>query len=315
VSRPVTSRPGSPTRPLGVALSSATELPERPAVEPFPPGHFYSPVPSLQEVRRRADLLFAPPPRALPGIDPNERVQLSMLEAFLPHYREQPFRREATPGLRYRFDNTAYAHSDALGLYCMLRHFRPRRVIEVGSGWSSCVTLDTDQLFLGGRTACTFIEPYPALLEELILPGDRARIEVLPVAAQDVPLDRFRALEAGDVLFIDSTHVSKVGSDVNYLFLDVLPALRPGVVVHVHDIFWPLEYPRAWIEDGRAWNEAYLLRAFLTFNAGYEILYCNSWMQHFHRERVLRDMPLCFENGGGSIWLRRLAGGAGGDSP
>lgn len=290
----------------GPGPAALDDGPDRPAREPFPPGHFYSPIPSLREVRARAGRLFGPPPRQLPGIDMNELGQLAHLEASLPAYREQPWRDEATPGLRYRFDNPAYGASDALGLYAMLRRFSPRRVVEVGSGWSSCVTLDTVERFLGWRTACAFVEPYPELLLSLLRPGDRERVELHPVGVQDAPDALFASLGAGDVLFIDSTHVSRIGSDVNHLFLEVLPALRPGVVVHVHDVFFPFEYPRAWVEEGRAWNEAYLLRAFLAFNRGFEVLYCNTFMQHFHADRLRRDTPLVFKNGGGSIWLRRV---------
>ena len=115
----------------------------------------------------------------------------------------------------------------------------------------------------------------------------------------------FATLEENDILFIDSTHVAKIGSDVNYLFFEVLPRLRAGVYVHVHDIFHPFEYPRAWIYEGRAWTEAYMLRAFLTFNTAFEIVLFNTFLERFHRERFAHKMPLCLRNEGGSIWLRR----------
>jgi hypothetical protein len=160
-------------------------------------------------------------------------------------------------------------------------------------------------MLFGGNIACTFIEPYPKLLHTLVRESDFERIEILETRIQDTPLERFRALEPNDILFIDSTHVAKVGSDVNYIFSDILPILRPGVYVHFHDIFYPFEYPKEWIYEGRAWNEAYLLRAFLAFNGAYEIVLFNTFLERFHRERFARMMPLCLKNEGGSIWLRR----------
>jgi hypothetical protein len=188
----------------------------------------------------------------------------------------------------------------------MIRYARPRRIIEVGSGYSSCVTLDTNELFFDNRIVCTFVEPYPQRLHMLLRQGDLEHIEILDLSVQRVPLDRFRALEANDILFIDSTHVAKIGSDVNYVFAEILPALRPGVYVHFHDIFYPFEYPKEWIYEGRAWNEAYLLRGFLAFNSAYEIILFNTFLERFHRERFVRRMPLCLKNEGASIWLRRV---------
>jgi hypothetical protein len=272
----------------------------------FPPGHFYSPIPDFDEVRRKADRLFGPPPRTLAGIDLREEAQLSLLEPFSRYHRDQPFRERRAPDRRYDFTSPAFGHGDALTLHFLMRHVRPRRIVEVGSGWSSAVMLDTDELFLGGQTDLTFIEPYPAVLRQLTRPADLERSRLIDEPVQEVSLEPFLALEAADILFIDSTHVSKIGSDVNRLFFEVLPALRPGVLVHVHDIAYPFEYPEEWVlGEGRAWNEAYLLRAFLQFNATFEILFWGSFLAHFHRERLLRELPLWSLNPGGSIWLRR----------
>jgi hypothetical protein len=189
----------------------------------------------------------------------------------------------------------------------MIRHARPRRIIEVGSGYSSCVTLDTNEVFFDNRIACTFVDPYPQFLRWLLRDDDLGRIEILDRGLQGITLDLFRTLESNDILFIDSTHVAKVGSDVNYIFAEILPTLRPGVYVHFHDIFYPFEYPKEWIYEGRFWTEAYLLRAFLSFNRAYEIVLFNTFLERFHRDRFVRRMPLCLMNEGGSIWLRRVA--------
>jgi hypothetical protein len=272
-----------------------------------PPGHFYSPMPSLDEVRRDEQRIFPPAPRELPGIALNEAWQLAMLEQLQLYYDSQPFSAEKTPNLRYFFKNPYYSYSDAIFLHCMIRYARPRRIIEVGSGYSSCVTLDTNEIFFDNRIACTFVDPHPQRLHTLLREGDLQRIEILDRGAQEIPLDRFRALEANDILFIDSTHVAKVGSDVNYIFGEILPTLRPGVYVHLHDIFYPFEYPKEFIYEGRAWTEAYLLRAFLAFNSSYEITLFNTFLERFHRERFVSTMPLCLKDEGGSIWLRRTA--------
>jgi predicted O-methyltransferase YrrM len=270
-----------------------------------PSGHFYSPIPSLVQVRRDEQRIFSTAPRELTGIDLNEEQQLLLLGHFQQYYDSQPFSAEKAANRRYFFDNPNYSYSDAIFLYCMIRFVRPRRIVEVGSGYSSCLILDTNEIFFGNRIACKFIEPYPKLLRALLRKDDFNRIDVLDTRIQDAPLECFRALEAGDILFIDSTHVSKVGSDVNYIFSEVLPVLRPGVYVHLHDIFYPFEYPKEWIYEGRAWTEAYLLRAFLAFNSAYEIVLFNSFLERFHRERFFHMMPLCLKNEGGSIWLRR----------
>ena len=124
-------------------------------------------------------------------------------------------------------------------------------------------------------------------------------------AVQNVPLAAFEELGDNDILFIDSSHVCKAGSDVNFLVFNVLPALAPGVVVHFHDIGWPFEYPLQWIADGRAWNEAYLLRAFLQYNRSFEILVFNSYAYRTFRSFFEKRMPLYLERPGGSLWLRK----------
>src|SRR5690606_1833553 len=113
------------------------------------------------------------------------------------------------------------------------------------------------------RPAFTFIEPYPRLLQSLITPDDAAAVTILPQRVQEVPLSVFDQLEPQDILFIDSSHVAKVGSDVVFLLLRVLPRLRPGVLIHFHDIFYPWSYPMRWIRQGCAWNESLFLRALL----------------------------------------------------
>jgi hypothetical protein len=303
-------------RSLGAPAETADSYAAAPAPAPapaepntgagfVPPGHYYSPIPDFKQVERDEKRIFAEWPRTIAGIDMREEQQLGLLRELLAYYREQPFTDQPSPGMRYHFDNQSYAYSDGIFLHCMLRHLKPRRLIEVGSGYSSCVTLDTDDRFLGKRTNITFIEPYPQLLHSLISDADRERVAILPHPLQAVDLSLFDSLEAGDVLFVDSTHVSRVDSDVNRLFFDIFPRLKPGVHIHIHDIFYPFEYPKESFRAGRAWNELYLLRAFLQFNDRFEIVLMNTFMEHFHEAFFREHMPLCMVNPGGSIWLRR----------
>ncbi|MBI4878729.1 MAG: class I SAM-dependent methyltransferase [Planctomycetes bacterium] len=270
-----------------------------------PPGHFYSPIPDPAEVEKRQERIFDCTPRHLPGIDLNAERQLGLLDEFKEYYREMSFPVERQDGRRYWFENIQYSYSDAVFLYCMIRHARPRSIIEVGSGHSSCLMLDTSDLFFGGAIECTFIDPFPEALRALLLPGDEARVRIVPEPVQDVPLELFSALEENDILFIDSTHVVKTGGDVNHLFFEVLPRLARGVYVHVHDVHFPFEYPKEWVLEGRAWNETYLLRAFLMYNRAFEVQCMNTALERFRTEWFREHMPLCLKNPGGSIWLRK----------
>jgi predicted O-methyltransferase YrrM len=269
-----------------------------------PAGHYYSPIPSLddiQESRRRVRGEF------LAGIDLNEAGQVALLNELARYYPSMPFTEEGSAGFRFRFDNPSYSYADGIFLYTMLQHLRPRRVIEVGSGYTSALTLDTSEHFLGDSVETCFIEPHPQLLLSLITEADRQRSRVFQCRLQEVDLALFDTLGANDMLFIDSTHVSKVGSDVNYLFFEILPRLAPGVIVHLHDIFPGFEYPIDWLKQGRAWNEQYVLRAFLEFNASFRIRLFGSHMIQRDPEWFRAHMPLCLKNPGGAFWMERVA--------
>ena len=269
-----------------------------------PPGHFYSPLPSREEVAEAfARGGFGPP---FPGIDLNEAGQLARLERFVSFYREQPFPERATEGRRFYLDNPSYGHFDALMLYCMLREAQPRRVIEVGSGFSSAAMLDMNDHVFGGGVQFTFIDPDMKRLRPLLRAQDEKRATLIEKRVQDVALGTFASLTANDVLFIDSSHVSKIGSDVNRLYFDVLPALAPGVLIHIHDVAGNLEYPKEWYDEGRAWNEQYLLRAFLMNNTAYRVELFTGWLFNTRHEWFREHMPLCARGGGGQLWLRKL---------
>lgn len=269
-----------------------------------PPGHYYSPLLSLQERKNYQNT--NPLPRSVAGIDLNHGGQVALLNQFKRYYEEQPFAPRKQTGLRYYFDNQSYAYADAICLYSMIRHVQPARIIEIGSGFSSCVTLDTNERFFDNRIACTFIEPYPELLLSLINEEDRQRIEVIGEPLQKVDLSCFNRLRSGDILFVDSTHVYKPGSDVEHLFSHILPALPGGVYIHFHDMFYPFEYPQNWVAAGQAWNELYVVAAFLQFNSAFRIELWNHYLYHFHRNFLATEMALCLKNPGGSLWLRKI---------
>ena len=269
-----------------------------------PPGHFYSPIPSREEMAEAfARGGFGPP---FPAIDLNEAGQLERLERFAGFYREQPFPEHETAGLRFYLDNPSYGHYDAIMLYCMLREAQPRRVIEVGSGFSSAAMLDLNEHVFGGKVQFTFIDPDMTRLRPLLRAEDENRATLIEQRVQDVPIETFAALGENDVLFIDSSHVSKIGSDVNRLYFEVLPALAPGVLIHIHDVAGNLEYPMEWYEEGRAWNEQHLLRAFLMHNHAYRIELFTGWLFNTRHAWLREHMPLCARGGGGQMWLRKL---------
>ncbi|MFC6017970.1 class I SAM-dependent methyltransferase [Plantactinospora solaniradicis] len=264
-------------------ISAALSIP--PYVKP---GHYYSPVTAPADratAIRWRDL-------APVGVDLRETEQLRLARELAPLLLELPTD-------RWQDRNGMYGRADAAVLHAMLRHHRPARLIEVGSGYSTAVALDVAERFLPDlRITC--VEPHPTRLQSRLRPGDEVELIQRPV--QEVDRATFAALRSGDILLIDSTHVVKAGSDVVWLFLHVLPTLRPGVIVHIHDIHWPFEYPERWLREGRDWTEVYLLRAFLTDSAAWQVLLFTSWLWSRHPQAVpaeLRGLPT------GAFWMRR----------
>jgi DNA replicative helicase MCM subunit Mcm2 (Cdc46/Mcm family) len=239
---------------------------------------------------------------------------MELLDEFGQFYKELPFADNKQDGLRYYYNNDMYGCSDAICLYCMLRYLKPEKIIEIGSGFSSAVTLDTNELFLRNAIKCTFIEPYPERLLSLLKENDKKCVKIFEKRLQEIPLELFKELSENDILFIDSTHVSKFDSDVNYILSTILPVLAEGVYIHFHDIFSPFEYPGSWLLAGRAWNEAYMLRAFLEYNNSFKIALFNTYLQTLYKEELLHRFPLLYnsridvghENIGASIWIKKI---------
>ncbi len=292
-------------RPLRAWVGSEPPLP--PQIQFAPPGHFYSPFPDLDDVQRNADRYFsADYTEPGNGIDLNEHGHRQFLEQLASWYPEYDLPDGRTEGRRFFGYNHYFSTTDALALYTIMRKHRPRRVIEVGSGYSSGAMLEINDRYLGGKIEFTFIEPHPDRLNECILPRDRERQRFIQKQVQDVPLSFFESLEANDILFIDSSHVGKIGSDVNYLLFKVLPRLKSGVLIHVHDINWPFEYPKAFYDLGRAWNEVHLLRAFLMFNSAFRIEFWGGYAVQRFAEYLRQHVPRFMAQVPASIWLKRV---------
>ena len=272
-------------------------------------GHYYSPVPSLKELEADEQRIFDQSLRSLPGIELNVQSQLALLDRFAAFYADQPFPETPRPNVRYFFDNYWYNRSDALFLYSFIRHFRPQQIVEIGSGFSSAVMLDANERFMNRRMRLTFVEPESERLRKLLRADDHQAVTIVERRIQQLDVAMIEELGANDILFVDSSHVSKAGSDVNHILFELLPRLKSGVLVHFHDIRYPFEYPKEWFALGVSWNEAYILRAFLQFNREFSITFWNDYLLKFHADAVGQRMPLCLEPAGfgvhGSLWLRR----------
>lgn len=270
----------------------------------FPAGHYYSPIPDQADVSR---CLERNANTACVGIELNAKAQACLLKAFEPYYAELPFPEKPREGMRYYYDQGWFCYGDAIMLYCFIRHFKPKRIIEIGSGYSSAVMLDTLEHFPCSHESVTLIEPFPKRLFSLLKPEDREKVKVIEHPVQDVDIEVFQSLGEGDLLFVDSSHVMKCGSDLQRVLFDILPILPVGIYVHFHDLFYPFEYPEAWLNGGRYWNEGYLLRAFLSNNRDWEIVLFNDYVGLKMADYMKASMPLCAKNFGASLYLRRVA--------
>ncbi len=270
-----------------------------------PPGHYYSPITSAAEVEADAAHLFAGELQPIAGVDQDLPAQLALALELARFHGEEDFPEQPRADRRYGWANEYFPYDDAFAYYALLRHLQPRRVIEVGAGWSSAVLLDTEERFLAQPIAATFVEPFPERLLSLLRPADLLRTRLLRRRVQDVPLDEFTALEANDILFVDSSHVAKTGSDVLHTLFTILPALHSGVWVHVHDVHANFEYPPAWVREGRSWNEAYFLRAFLMHNSAWQIALHGATLALHAPGELQARMPRLGVRTGGSLWLRK----------
>lgn len=256
------------------------------------PRHYYSSVvdPGELETTRSSWAKAS----TLPGVDWDVEAQArSAREICLPHRDEYAANESYRAATRSGF-GPGYGPVEAQALHAVVRHFRPRRIVEVGSGVSTMCLRDAaarNERDGAPPARITCIEPYPSdpLRAQGGIEVPQGGIELIPQRVQDVPLARFEALGAGDLLFIDSSHQAKTGSDVVHLFLEVLPRLRAGVVVHVHDIFLPYDYAPFTLETLWHWNETAFLHAYLIHNQRVRVLFCMSLLHH-ERRGVLEEL-------------------------
>ncbi len=271
----------------------------------FPPGHYYSPIVSVEDLKKReAEIWNNKDQEKIIGINLNTTEQLQLVKCLAEYYDEMPFSNVRNKN-RFYFDNDFYEYTDGIILYSMMRHFKPAQIIEIGSGFSSALMLDTNQLFFNNNINITFIEPYTERLYSLITTNDKKSTTIIERDVQNVPLKTFEKLNQGDILFVDSTHVAKTGSDVNYILFEILPRLNKGVLIHFHDIFYPFEYPKEWVFQGRNWNENYFLKSFLMYNNEFQIKLFGDYLHKFHSD-VFNNMSDCMKNSGGNLWLEKL---------
>lgn len=269
----------------------------------FPIGHFYSPIADPVDITNREAKLWARQDQ-MPGIDLHDNEQLVLLKELAAFTGAISYPIDKPDNdTTYFYQNDQYPVLDAQFLYAALCHYKPKRVFEVGSGFSSLVTADVNRRVFHNAIDFRCLEPYP---RQFLIDGVDGITKLVQTKIEDMDLSYFDELVENDILFIDSTHVSKVGSDVNYLFFEVIPRLKKGVIVHIHDIFLPDEYPKKWvIEEGRNWNEQYLLRAFLQFNSKWKVIWAASYMgtRHLHAvQATFPDYPKL--GGGGSLWMQ-----------
>lgn len=270
------------------------------------PGHYSSTIPSKTEVQKRQQTIFQNGPMAIEGVDLNEQQQIDLLLSFRARLEEFDFPGNPVSNKRYYYNNPMFRFNDAFILYCFLHEFNPGQIIETGSGFSSALTLDTlDMQNKKQSTKLVFIEPNPGKLYSLISDEDNFNNTIIEKNIQDVSLELFDSLGRNDFLFVDTSHVLKVDSDLSTIMFHILPRLKEGVIIHFHDIFWPFEYPRSVFNAGRNWNEAYILRTFLQYNDSFEIVFFSSYLECCHRELILEKMPGYLKATGSSLWLRK----------
>jgi hypothetical protein len=269
--------------------------------------HYYGPVPDTDRI---PEAYWGP--SELVGWDLKECCQLALLEDFSARYKQEydQFPEEKPPsGEGFYLSNGFFASVDAEVLYSMIRRFRPKIVLEIGSGNSTLVSAQAllkNEAETGDRSELIATDPFPSDTLRKGFPG-LTRLVKSPV--QDLAISEFERLGENDILFIDSSHVLKPGSDVQHEYLEILPRLKRGVIVQIHDIFLPNGYPKDWIiEHHRFWNEQSLLQAFLAFNSAFEILWAGSYMSLNHPEK-LQVAFSSYRPGKttpGSIWIRKV---------
>lgn len=266
----------------------------------------YSPIPVVEP---KDDPVWSAPQTSLAGIELDLDAQFVFVESELARFVPELAAPDDPPaGGGFHLANDWYPSVDAELLYALLRHLRPRRLLELGSGYSTLVAAQAARVNAGeGRPLeLTSVDAAP---RETLLAGLDAAVRLERDRAEDLPLARFGELERGDVLFVDTSHTVKHGSEVNRLVLEVLPRLAPGVVVHFHDVFLPYAYPREWLVDELMFAEQYLIQAFLSGNRDWRVLVAAHALARADPERLARTFPSLSRIpsvGPSALWLERV---------
>ncbi len=250
---------------------------------------------------------FSQEPRKLDTIDFREKEQLSLIRQFNFQDELLKFPNKEEKELTYYYDNKSFGPGDGELYYSLIRLLKPKRIIEVGSGFSTRIALaainkNKDANNHHGSISC--IEPYemPWL--------SQIDVEVIRKPVETVELEFFQNLEANDILFIDSSHIVRPGGDVLYEILHILPTLKKGVYVHFHDIFSPFEYPENWlVKEFRMWNEQYILESFLSYNSAFHIVASLAHLSEKYKEEVKTAFPVLGQKMGpkpGSFWIQKV---------
>ena len=254
------------------------------------PIHYYEPLPDFRSIT--AEQIERE--RHFPAIDFRGEAQLTVL-ADLAGYRDE------LTAIEFDFNNHFFSGLDAAVYYSLIRHLKPQKIIEIGAGYSTRIA--DKALSANQKGTLTCIEPYP----EARLNGARLKVELIAKPVEEIDVNYFSCLEPNDILFIDSSHTVKFASDVCYEFLEILPRVAPGVWIHVHDVFFPHDYPAEWLIDRRmALNEQYLLEAFLSFNKTFAVQLANYWLCLEHVERAARLWPNASKDRASSFWMKRV---------
>ncbi len=253
--------------------------------------HFYLPIPDEADLRDTS----LKEPSALIGLDLNEDKALGLLENVFLQYADE-FRRsfplhKPDNGVGFFLVNGGFMAGDAHAYYAFIRHGRPKRIVEIGGGNSSYLAAAAclrNQQEYGCKPHLTVVEPYSS---PQLKAGLRGLDRLIEDRIQGVDLDLFTSLEAGDIFFIDSSHVLRPGGDVQREYLEILPRLAPGVLVHIHDISLPKPYFQFYFENHQYWTEQYLLQAFLAFNHRFEVVWPGTYLFMKHPDRLLAAWP------------------------
>ncbi|MBD2014280.1 class I SAM-dependent methyltransferase [Microcoleus sp. FACHB-53] len=249
--------------------------------------HYYDPLPNFSDITKEQVLKR----RISTAIDWNLEAQINLIQKLSLSKPEIDHIKDGkNSNLKFNFLNDFYSEVDAAIYYTLIREIKPTKIIEIGCGYSTQIAAlaiaQNQQEGKRGKIIC--IEPYP----EPQLIEANLDVELLIERVENIDLKNFEPLSANDILFIDSTHTVKFGSDVCREILEILPALASGVWIHFHDIFFPYDYPPQWLIEKRlAWNEQYMLEAFLAYNSRFEVVLANHWLSVDYPQEVAKIWP------------------------